>query len=137
MTIPTPEDIRSKSSSIDNIFLKAVEKYRNHTPQPDVIHTIDQCKEQALALISEIIEQVRAKDPVKNAEKSAEQLLADQETTNRFRDRFIEVFTRKVNHQPNSVEQGRIIDPMATIKSILIGAARHATSSKTSLQEPT
>lgn len=125
MTMPTPEAVRSKSTNVDSVFLRAVEAYRSSTPQPDVIKKIDDYAAEALLLIDEVIENVRAIDPEKNKDKSPEQLLADPEMTERFRERFAEVFQRKLNREASNVENGRIIEPAANLKSTLLGAIQH------------
>jgi len=127
MTIPTAEEVRSKSSNVDNVFLRAVESYRYGTPQPDVIRTIADYKSEALLLIADIIEIARAEDPEKNSDKSVEQLLADPESAKRFHDRFMDVLGRKINRPINAVEEGRMVDPMANTKAILLGATKYAT----------
>jgi hypothetical protein len=124
MTKPSAGEIRSKSANVDNIFLRATESYRSSTPQPDVIQKIDDYIAEALLFISDIIDEARAEDPEKNENKSAEQLLADPEMTKRFRERFTDVFMRKLNRPASNVEQGRMIDPAANLKATLLGATK-------------
>ncbi|PIR54410.1 hypothetical protein COU75_01055 [Candidatus Peregrinibacteria bacterium CG10_big_fil_rev_8_21_14_0_10_42_8] len=137
MTIPTPEAIRSKSSSVDSVFARAIEMQRQHTPLDEVVAVIEKSKHRALEFIQPVLAAIKSEDPKNRENLSAEQLLANTELLQRFRAKFADLFQIKLNRNPTTVEQGRIIDPIASTKAILIGAAIHATSSETSQSEST
>lgn len=129
MTMPTPDSIRSKSANVDNVLVRAIEMQRMHKPLDQVIEVIRECKKCALELIEPVLTKMKTEDEQVGNNLSAEQLLADPEMLERFRAQFTDLFQRKLNRIPSTVEKGRMIDPAASTKAILIGAGRYLTTS--------
>ena len=129
------EDIRQKSEGVDSVFYRSIEGYRSNLSQADTINLIKQYKQEALALVQDIANTIRKKDPEGTQNKSDQEILIDQEIVERFQERYRDVFQIKLNRKPNNVEQGRMIDPVAYTKAILIGAKKILTETPPATSE--